>query len=291
MREALVEQNDIGANINGYIVNNLRFADDIDLLAETIKELQKLLNKVDEVSTKYGQEISETKTEWMCMQTNEQNNAHQQQNEEQLLLNDRPLKKVEQFKYLGATITENGQCTKDISIRTATALSVLRTLDKVWKSTKASIPTKIRLYKSLVQPIALYGCEAWTLRKEEENMLLVFEMTALRRIMGVSLLDKIRNEVIRERLGVKETIVELVGKKQTQWLGHVLRMKSERIAKITLQGKTEGKRRQGGQRKNWPKIALDRIPMTMQKASRKAEDRVEWRVVCQHLGVHVDQTT
>ena len=46
----------------------------------------------------------------MCMQTNEQNNTHQQQNEEQLLLNDRPLKKVEQFKYLGATITENGQC-------------------------------------------------------------------------------------------------------------------------------------------------------------------------------------
>ena len=70
-------------------------------------------------------------------------------------------------------------------------------------------------------------------------------MTALRLLLGVTKLDKLRNENIREQLSVNETILQVVQHRQNQWLGHVLRMKDDRIAKTTLVGRTQGTRRVG----------------------------------------------
>ena len=119
MSEGLEGMEYIGASINGNIVNNLLFADDIYLIAWPLGDLQHLLNKVAEVSTCYSLEISETRTEWLVMRHEDSiNNSG-----EQLTLKGKPLKKVDQFRYLGVTITSNGDCTTDIT-RAATALSV-----------------------------------------------------------------------------------------------------------------------------------------------------------------------
>jgi hypothetical protein len=72
MREALDGLDDIGARVKDRTISNLRFADDIGLLAELLEQAQLLLDKVDQVSTKYGQEISETKTEWMLESTKDE---------------------------------------------------------------------------------------------------------------------------------------------------------------------------------------------------------------------------
>ena len=102
---------------------------------------------------------------------------------EQLTLKRKPLKKVDQFRYLGATITTNGDCTTGITITTITALSVMSSFSSIFKNRKIASKTKIPLYKSLIQPIALYECVTWTLRQAEENKLLVFEMTVLRLLL------------------------------------------------------------------------------------------------------------
>ena len=91
----------------------------------------------------------------------------------------------------------------------------------------------------------MYGCETWTLRQAEEKKLLVFEMAALRRILGVRRIEKIRNEEIRARTACVKTIVQVVYQRQHRWLGHTLRLDRERIAITALQGKVEGARRQG----------------------------------------------
>ena len=78
-----------------------------------------------------------------------------------------------------------------------------------------------------------------TLRQTEEKKHLVFEMTALRLLLGVIKLYKLRNENIREKLSMNETILQVVQHRQNQWLGHVLRMKDDRIAKNTLVSRTE----------------------------------------------------
>ncbi len=72
----------------------------------------------------------------------------------------------------------------------------------------------MRVYRSLILPIALYGCEAWTLRSAEKKQLLVFEMAALRKILGVRIIDKMRNDDIRKALNQAEMIMQKVHERQ-----------------------------------------------------------------------------
>lgn len=109
----------------------------------------------------------------------------------------------------------------------------------------------MKLYHALVEPVLLYGSECWCLRKEDERRLLVAEMGWLRRIIGRSRREKIRNERTREELGVEETIVEKIGKRRLRWFGHVSRMGEKRLPNAALHGHVEGKRSRGGQRKTW----------------------------------------
>ncbi len=91
--------------------------------------------------------------------------------------------------------------------------------------------------------ISSYGCEAWTLA--EEKQLLVFEMAALRTILGVRIIDKMRNDDIRKALNQTEAIMKNVHDRQHQWLGHVLRMDKNRMANITVHGRVEGTTKRG----------------------------------------------
>ena len=83
-------------------------------------------------------------------------------------------------------------------------------------------------------------------------------MVVLRRMLGVIRRDKIRNVDIRERLGVKETLVQKVYQKHHTWLGHALRMHNERITKFALEGKVDDKRRVGKHKTSWLPTALRR---------------------------------
>ena len=115
--------------------------------------------------------------------------------EQVLLLRNAPLKQVENFKYLGATISAYTDCIQDIRIRTAIALKAMAELHKTWGNNRVSINTKVRLYRALIQPIALYGCESWTLTQYEEKKLLVFEMAALKKIHAVRRLIKLEMKI------------------------------------------------------------------------------------------------
>ena len=128
------------ASINGSIVNTLHFAYDIDLIARQLGDLQQLLNKVEEISTHYGLEISETKTKWLVMRHEDSINTL-----EQLTLKGKPSQKVDQFRYLGPTITNNGDCTTDITIRTTTTLSVMCNLSSIFKNRKITSEQKSSL--------------------------------------------------------------------------------------------------------------------------------------------------
>ena len=146
MLEAFEGMEYIGTSINGSIVNNLCFTDDINLMARHLDHLQHL-PKVEEVSTCWlVLEISETKTEWLVMRHEDWINT----SGEQLTLQGKPLKKVDKFRYLGAAITSNDDCTNDITIRTATALSVISSLSSIFKNRKIVLKTKIHLYKLLI---------------------------------------------------------------------------------------------------------------------------------------------
>ena len=97
-------------------------------------------------------------------------------------------------------------------------------LSDKWLITVESL--KIRLCKALILPIAIYVCETWTLNKEEERKLEVFEMRCLRATNGTSLRDHITNVRIRRHLGMETTITEVIRKRRLRWFGHVVRRPS-----------------------------------------------------------------
>ena len=128
--------------------------------------------------------------------------------------------------------------------------------------------------------MALYGSECWTLKKEDEQKILVAEMSWLRLILGISRIQRIRNEVIREKLGQRETILQRIQTKRLIWFGHVTRMNTTQIPNMALHCNMEGNRIRGRPRKQWidsDKHDLEEKNIKMAEALEMVRDRREWR--------------
>jgi len=157
------------------MITNLRYADDIILLAISETELRKaLLDRLDQVSRKYSILIDVDKTKVMASDGIAC----------RVLIQNKLLEQMDTFPYLGSLITEDGECTMEFRTRLNRGQAIGASLQKIWKSHGMPISTKIRLMKELVWPVATYGCESWTLRKNGETRLDAFEMKGLRDSAG-----------------------------------------------------------------------------------------------------------
>ena len=108
-----------------------------------------------------------------------------------------------------------------------------------------------QLYQSLNLSILLYGAETWTNKNDDENRLNVFEMSCLRRILGVRTLDKIRNSHIKQSLNLKTSVTDKVSKKRLKYFGHAARMPPHRNPQIALEDQVQGIRPRGRPPKKW----------------------------------------
>ena len=265
----------IGVLINGLLINNLRFADDIVLIAESENDLQTLVNAAQQVSSSFGLKINIAKTEVQVISKRSQ--------EINININGKPLQQVDKFVYLGGTISQSGSCSDDVQHRIGKALRAIQQLNKIWSSKDISIPTKMELYKVLVLSILMYGAETWSLKKVDESRLLTFEMTCLRKILRVTRLDKIRNTTIRESLGAQETVIDKITTKRLRYFGHINRMKPTRYPAIALNGNIHGQRPRGRPLKTW----LDCVKVDIQSrklksitdAHRRSSDRRDWQTI------------
>ena len=132
--------------------------------------------------------------------------------------------------------------------------------------------TKMQLYETLVKPVALYGSECWTLKKEDEQKILVAEMSWLRQILGISRIQRIRNEVIREMRGQRETIVQRIQTKRLIWFGHVTRMKTTQIPNMALHCNAERNRIRGRPRKQW----IDNVKHDLEEKTSRWRRHWRW---------------
>ena len=184
-------------SIGGRPVCNLRFADDIDLMAGTNGELQALTDKLAQTAGSYGMEISTGKSKVMVNSMNSDTHAI-------ITMEGEQLEEVQNFKYLGATLSKDGTSTAEIRSRIAIATATMVKLSALWRS-KISFHTKHRLFKSLVLSTLLYGCEAWTLLAETERRIQAFEYKSYRRLLHISYRDHVTNEQVRQ------TVENIVG--------------------------------------------------------------------------------
>ena len=160
------------------MITNLRYADDIILLVTS----EELVDRLDRVSSRYSLLINIDKTKVMA--------SDGIACRIDLLIQNEQLAQVNTFPYLGSLIAEDGECTTEFRTMLNRGQAIGASLQKIWKSHSIPISAKIRLMKALVWPVATYGCESWTLRKNEETRIEAFEMKGLRKVLHVSLDSK-----------------------------------------------------------------------------------------------------
>ena len=152
MRNTGLGEAQAGIKITGRNINNLRYADDITLMAES-EELKSLLIKVKEESEKVGLKLNIQKTKIMASSPITSWQIYEET--------------VRDFIFLGSKISANGDCSHEIKRHLPLGRNVMTNLDSLLKSRDITLPTKVHLVKAMVFPVVMYGCESWTTKKAE----------------------------------------------------------------------------------------------------------------------------
>ena len=158
MRNAGLEEAQAGIKIARRNINNLRYADDTTLMAESEKELKSFLMKVKEESEKVGLKSNIQKTKIMASGpiTSWE-------------IDGETVETVADFIFGGSKINADDDCSHEIKRRLLLGRKVMTNLDSIFKSRDITLPTKIHLFKAMVFPVIMYGCESWTMKKAEHR--------------------------------------------------------------------------------------------------------------------------
>ncbi|KAK3574521.1 hypothetical protein QTP86_008701 [Hemibagrus guttatus] len=192
----------------------MMFADDIVICSESREQVEENLERWRFALERRGMKVSRSKTEYMCVNGREGSGTVRLQGEE--------VKKVQEFKYLGSTVQSNGECGKEVKKRVQAGWNGWRKVSGVLCDRKISARIKGKVYRTVVRPAMLYGLETVSVRKRQESELEVAELKMLRFSLGVTRLDRIRNEYIRGTAHVGH-LGDKVREARLRWFGHVQR--------------------------------------------------------------------
>jgi len=123
----------------------------------------------------------------------------------------------------------------------------------------------------------MYGCESWTLRKNEETRLEAFEMKGLRKILRVSWTAEKTNEWVLDKAGVKRELLDTVKARKLAYYGHTMRKQVNCLEKEIMQGTMPGVRRRGRPRTAWIGNIKSWTGLSLEESVRMTEDRYKWR--------------
>ena len=186
MRNAVLDEAQAGIEIFGRNINNLRYADDATLMAESEEEIKSLLVKVKKEGEKVGLKLNIQKTKIMASGpvTSWQIDGET----------------VSDFIFWGSKITADGDCSHEIERCLLLGRKVMTNLDSVLKSRDTSLPTKVHLVKAMVFPVVIYGCESWIIKKAEHQGIDAFELWCWRRLLQVSWTARKSNQSILKEI-------------------------------------------------------------------------------------------
>ena len=171
MRNAGLKEAQPGIKIAGKNINNLRYADDTSLMAESEEELQSLLMKVKEKSEKVGLKLSIQETKIMASDpiTSWQ-------------IDGETVETVADFIFLGSKITADGDCSHEVKTCLLLGRKVMTNLDSILKSRDIILSAKVHLVKAMVFPVVMCRCESWTIQRAERRRIDAFELWCWRKL-------------------------------------------------------------------------------------------------------------
>jgi hypothetical protein len=238
--------------------------------------MQNSMNKFSNACNNFGLTINVLKTEVMYQPAPGKTHYHPC-----ITVNGNILQSVDNFTYLGSTLSTTANIDMEVNSRISKASSMFGRLRKnVWERSGLNLITKLKVYRAAVITTLLYACETWTVYSRHARQLNHFHMSCLRRIMKIKWQDKVPDTEILERANM-QSMYTLLQKAQLRWSGHVSRMSDQRLPKRLLYGEIQDEKRSAcGPKKRFKdtlKTSLKdfNIPTSAWEATTK--DRPVWR--------------
>ena len=208
MRNTGLDEAQAGIKIARRNINNLRYADDTTIMAESEEELKSFLMKAKEESEKIGLKLNIQKPKIMTFSpiTSWQIDGET----------------VADFIFGGSKITADGDCSHEIKRRLLLGRKVTPNLGSILKSRDTALPTKVRLVKALVFPVVMYGCESWTIKKAEHQRIDTSELWYWRRLLRVRWAARRSNQSILQEINPEYSSEGLMLKLKLQYFSHLM---------------------------------------------------------------------
>ena len=211
MRSTGLGEVQAGNKIAGRNINNLRYADDTTLMAESEEELKSFLMKVKVESEKLGLKRNIQKSKIMASSpiTSWQ-------------IDGETVETMADFILGGSKITTDGNCSHEIKRHLLLGRKVMTNLDSIFKSRDITLSPKVHLVKAMVFPVVTYGCESWTIKKAECRRIDAFELRCWRRLLRVPWTASRSNQPILKEISPGCSLEGLMLKLKLQYFGHLM---------------------------------------------------------------------
>ena len=206
-----LEEAQTGIKIARRNINNLRYADDTTLMAESEEELNSLLMKVKEESEKVGLKLNIQKTKIMASGpiTSWE-------------IDGETVETVSDFILGDSKITTDGYCSHEIKRHLLLGRKVMTNLDSILKTRDTTLPTKVHLVKAMDFPVVMYGCESWTIKKAKCRRIDAIELWCWRRLLGVPWTARRSKQSILKEISLEYSLEGLMLKLKVQYFGHLM---------------------------------------------------------------------
>nr|VZI50548.1 unnamed protein product [Spirometra erinaceieuropaei] len=260
-------------------LHELLFADDCALNTTSEAEMQRSMDLFSAACENFGLVINTQKT--VVMHQPPPNSATAPNTPPQINVNGNQLQVVDNFPYMGSTLSHNTKIDDEVASRISKASQAFgRLRNTVWNRHGLQLSTKLKMYKAVILPTLLYGAETWTVYTRQARRLNHFHLSCLRRILRLNWQDRIPDTEVLERTGIL-SIYCMPRQMQLRWSGHLVRMDDERLPKRLFYGDVAtGSRRQGGQIRRYKdtlKSSLKRLQIKPTNWEELARDRPTWR--------------
>ena len=266
-----------GLHLNQHELKDLEYADDTTLLSSSMTEATQAVSEFQHQAGKLGLEVSWPKTKLLQVGSTQPPRS--------VNIGGHDVSVVDQFIYLGSTLTNSGDMKNEVCRRRALASVVMKSLWKpLWRHTNISLTTKIRVYRAVVLSVLFYGAETWPLTKAQTSQLSGFDTRAQRSVCNIRWPELISNNALRQLTGLPP-LARTLAQSRLRWFGHLMRTSPTHPTKIAWEFSPEAagwRRPRGAPRLRFRDVVRDdlrNLGITPETAVAESADRTKWRRV------------